>query len=253
MAQHQHALVRYVALDRCLSRLRLTKDELIARCSEAVSRVTGDDRRISEKTFYNDIRALREGIVLGREAPIVCTEGLYQYDEHGFSLFHAGTQDKEMKALQERLEALEIRAWLVLERIEAHGVDKRLVAEVRAILSDGGTSSWAYIADKEEEAERKVQRAKDAALQKMIKEEEAAREKVERSRPAPSGSHGGGTIMFQLAPRVPAPPESLTADELARWFLDGISARGYHFPKVGWLRQKLFRWKVRRVARSVLK
>jgi len=252
MAQHQHALVRYVALDGCLSRLRLTKDELISRCSEAVSRVTGDNRRISEKTFYNDIRALREGIVLGREAPIICTEGLYQYDEHGFSLFHAGTQDKEMKALQERLEALEIRAWLVLERIEAHGVDKRLVAEVRAILSGGGTCSWAYIADKEEEAERKVQRAKAAALEKLIKEKEAARAKAERSRPASSGSHGG-TVMFQLAPLVPDPPENLTADELARWFLDDMSARGYHFPQIGWLRQKLFRWKIRRAARSVLK
>jgi len=214
--------------------------------------VTGDERRISEKTFFNDIRALREGLVLGRTAPIVCTHGRYQYEVSGFSLFHAGSQDKEMKALQERLEALEIRAWLVLERIEAHGVDERLSAEVREILSCSGSCSWAYIADKEEEAEQKLKRAKDKALQKLIKEEEAAREKTKMSHPDLSAPSVGGIAMCQRAPRVPEPPEGLTADELARWFLDDVSARGYHFPKVGWLKQKLFRWKVRRAAKSVL-
>jgi hypothetical protein len=236
MAQHQYALVRYVALDRCLSRLRLTKDELIARCSEAVSRVTGDDRRISEKTFYNDIRALREGIVLGREAPIVCTEGLYQYDEHGFSLFRIGAEEKEMKALQERLEILERRAARVLERIEACGVDKRLAAEVRAILLGEGACSWAHIADKEEKASGNI---------RSVKQE--GRRKIEK---AMIEEYGRG-VLFRIGD--PSPPDNLNADGLARWFLD---EQGAYLPKLGIfdrIRRKIFRRKTARVTMRMVR
>jgi hypothetical protein len=211
MAHHQHALVRYVTLDRCLSRLRLTKEELIDRCSEAVSLVTGDRRSISEKTFYNDIRALREGIVLSREAPIVCVQGRYQYGEQGFLLFHAGAEARELKALHERLEQLEDRARRALARIEDCGRDAKLVAEVRAILLDEEVCTWVHFADKEEEAGGRIEHLKDVEQAKA----NARREAGPIDPPEPNKP----LIFEQRA--GPEPPADFSADDLVRWYLEG--------------------------------
>jgi hypothetical protein len=216
MAHHQHALVRYVTLDRCLSKLRLTKEELIDRCSEAISLVTGDHRSISEKTFYNDIRALREGIVLDREAPIECVQGRYQYGEQGFSLFHAGAEAQELKALHERLALLEYRARRALERIEDCGMEASLVAEVRAILLDEEACSWVHSADKEEETGGRMRQAKEAEMKK-------ARDEAGPSEPEDPNAP---KIYFQLS--GPEPPEDFSADDLVRWYLEGQYIRQVH-------------------------
>lgn len=150
MAHHQHALVRYVTLDRCLARFRLSKEELIDRCSEAVNRVTGDSRRLSEKTFFNDIRALREGIVLGREANVVCDDGRYSYAERGFTLFGAGKE--EMIALCERLESFANRAQVAWQRIERSGLNQAAKAELKDLLLGDDVFSWMDARDREEDA-----------------------------------------------------------------------------------------------------
>lgn len=134
MAQHQHALVRYVTLDRCLSKFRLTKDELIDRCSDAVNRVSGDERRLSEKTFFNDIRALREGVVMGRMAPIRCSEGCYHYDEPGFSLFRAGKIGEDLKRLDQRLENMvtaAANAWALIRDLD---LPEKIKGQIRELL-----------------------------------------------------------------------------------------------------------------------
>lgn len=132
MAHHQHALVRYVTLDRCLSRFRMGKEELIARCSEAVERVTGNDRGVSERTFFNDLQAMREGIVLNRKAPIQCLDGQYRYTEPGFTLFPAG--DEQVSELQRRLWRLEERARLALRMLAEEGVGAEVLKQLQAML-----------------------------------------------------------------------------------------------------------------------
>jgi len=135
MAQHQHALIRYAVLDRYLARRRSTREELMERCGQALERVTGEPRQLSDKTFYNDIRALREGLVLGRAADIRCVEGLYSYAEPGFSLF--GTGQEELLRMEAQLEAMAVRAQQALRLLHQAGVDAAVLADVRALLDAG--------------------------------------------------------------------------------------------------------------------
>jgi hypothetical protein len=140
MANHQHALVRYVTLDRCLSRHRLTKEELIARCSAAVSDVTGDHRQLSERTFFNDLQALRDGIILGRCASILFTQGRYAYEEQGRSLFTAG--DAEVERMARRLAAMEGRVQEALDLLQYRNAPPEVLAEMRNLLLGDGLFGW---------------------------------------------------------------------------------------------------------------
>jgi hypothetical protein len=140
MANHQHALVRYVTLDRCLSRHRLSKEELIARCSAAVSDVTGDHRQLSERTFFNDLQALRDGIILGRCASILCTQGRYAYEEQGRSLFTAG--DAEVERMARRLAAMEGRVQEALDLLQYRNAPPEVLAEMRNLLLGDGLFGW---------------------------------------------------------------------------------------------------------------
>ena len=152
MANHQHALVRYVTLDRCLSRHRLSKEELIARCSAAVSDVTGDHRQLSERTFFNDLQALRDGIILGRCASILCTQGRYAYEEQGRSLFTAG--DAEVERMARRLAAMEGRVQEALDLLQYRNAPPEVLAEMRNLLLGDGLFGW--VADQELRARAKV-------------------------------------------------------------------------------------------------
>lgn len=235
MAQHQHALVRYVTLDRCLSKFRLSKEELIDRCSDAVNRVTGDDRRLSEKTFFNDIRALREGVVLGREARIACVQGLYSYAEHGFSLFHAGEEKQELLTVQNELTRLQERARSAWERIQYLGIDSGTLEAIRALLLDDEVVTWAHMTERDEVHFRtnlKLRAPEPSASPAALSEPKAVYKKA----------HPG--IMEQ---RAPMPPQGLSPDELARWHL--LEQR-YSFDQtpLGWR----MRWKMRREFGRVL-
>lgn len=140
MANNQHALVRYVTLDRCLSRYRFTKEELIARCSTAVSDLTGDHRQLSERTFFNDLQALRDGIILGRCASIICTQGRYTYEVQGRSLFSAG--DAEVEAMARKLALMEGRVQEALELLQKQRAPPGVLAEMRALLLGDGLFGW---------------------------------------------------------------------------------------------------------------
>jgi hypothetical protein len=127
-------------LDRCLSRHRLTKEELIARCSAAVSDVTGDHRQLSERTFFNDLQALRDGIILGRCASILCTQGRYAYEEQGRSLFTAG--DAEVERMARRLAAMEGRVQEALDLLQYRNAPPEVLAEMRNLLLGDGLFGW---------------------------------------------------------------------------------------------------------------
>lgn len=156
MANHQHALVRYVTLDRCLSRHRLTKEELIARCSAAVSDFTGDHRQLSERTFFNDLQALRDGIILGRCASIICTSGRYAYEVPGRSLFTAG--DAEVEKMTHRLALMEERVQVALERLREHNAPSEVLAEMKALFL--GDDLFGWVAARQRESEMAAEQAR---------------------------------------------------------------------------------------------
>ncbi len=105
------------------------------RCARALEQVTGEPRQLSDKTFYNDIRALREGLVLGRAAPIRCVEGRYSYAEPGFTLFGAGQE--ELARMEALLEAMAVRAQQALRLLHQAGVEAAVLAQVRTVLEAG--------------------------------------------------------------------------------------------------------------------
>jgi len=148
MAHHQQALVRYVTLDDCLGRLRLPKEELIERCSRAVDRLSGGGRGLSERTFFSDIKAMREGIVLGREAPIECVDGLYFYTEQGFTMFRAGAA--EVEELLERLADREQRALKALAYLKDTNIDKASYDAVVGMLMGEEAELWLLRLDEQE-------------------------------------------------------------------------------------------------------
>lgn len=155
MAHHQQALIRYVTLDDCLGRLRLPKEELIERCSRAVDRLSGGGRGLSERTFFSDIKAMREGIVLGREAPIECVDGLYFYTEQGFTMFRAGAA--EVEELLERLADRERRALKALAYLKDTNIDKASYDAVVGMLMGEEAELWLLRLDEQErEREREI-------------------------------------------------------------------------------------------------
>ncbi len=236
VAQHQHALVRYVTLDRCLSKFSMNKAELIGRCSDAVNRVTGNDRRLSEKTFFNDIRALREGVVLGREAEISCVQGFYRYSEHGFSLFHAGEEKQELLIVQQDLARLQERARSAWECIQYMDIDSTRLKAIRALLLDDEVATWARITERDEVRFRtnlKLREPRQQVGPAAVSEPLA--EYVPKDLP---------TVMEQRAPK---PPQGLSPDELARWYL--LEQRSsFDTPSLSWRK----RWRMRQEFGRVL-
>lgn len=215
MANHQHALVRYVTLDRCLSKRRLTKEELIDRCSEAVNRVTGDERRLSEKTFFNDIRAMREGIVLGREALIRCDQGLYQYEVHGFSLFHAGEEKREFEAIRQELTRMQNRARLAWERIEASGIDRKTADSIRVLLLSDNIHPWVHSIEQSQRKRAAEERRTDSprVRESLTDVNNDLSTQVAEQRKSDSD------IRFSIRRQFPVPPGGLSPEQLAQWYL----------------------------------
>lgn len=230
MAQHQHALVRYVTLDRCLSKFRLSKEELIDRCSEAVNRVTGDDKRLSEKTFFNDIRALREGVVLGRVARIECMDGLYRYSDHGFSLFQAGEEELELHTVQLELERLQKRVRSAWVRISHSGIDAATLDVVRVLLLGDEAVTWAHVTERDE--------AEFSSRLKSRERERGTTASVSEGRPIRSSREELDKMMNRPSEqRAPRPPEGLIAEELAKWYLFEQTFAAGSLPK-GWLARR---------------
>lgn len=125
MATNLHAMIRYNVIDRCLrdqDRNYHAKD-LIRECSEAISEKIGEERVISRRTFFNDLEAMRHG-VLGYNAPIEYdrTEGYY-YSNSSFSIKNVPLKDHDLKELD--------RALLLLKQFSG----KENLIEIESVIS----------------------------------------------------------------------------------------------------------------------
>lgn len=94
MPSNLNALIRYKTINSCLygGRRRWSLEELIDRCSEALTEYRGRKSSVSERTIRDDIRVMRSDI-LGFNAPIKQKDGLYFYDDPYYSILSISLTD----------------------------------------------------------------------------------------------------------------------------------------------------------------
>jgi hypothetical protein len=94
MPVNLNALIRYKTINSCLygGVRKYDINELIGACSVALSESRGRYARISERTIRDDIRVMRSDI-LGFNAPIVQSGGLYFYSDPGYTILSVGIND----------------------------------------------------------------------------------------------------------------------------------------------------------------
>jgi hypothetical protein len=122
------ALIRYKTLNNCFSSIRkYTIDELVERCSEALSEYKGEPTSISERTIREDIKHMRSDL-LGFNAPIEQKEGYYFYSDRDYDLLNVFIRDEVL--------AFEILNLLmdIKENID-HPKLEKVLTELRKLIS----------------------------------------------------------------------------------------------------------------------
>jgi hypothetical protein len=97
MPANLNALIRYKTINSCLmgGRRRWSISELIDACSEALAESRGRYEAISERTLRDDIRVMRSDI-LGFNAPIEQSKGLYYYSDPRYSIMSISISDSTL-------------------------------------------------------------------------------------------------------------------------------------------------------------
>ena len=88
MATNKNASFRYRVLNNCFrdGSRRWTIKRLIEHVSEQLDEHFGISKGISERQVKEDIHIMRSLPPRGFDAPIVCRDGIYFYDEPTFSI-----------------------------------------------------------------------------------------------------------------------------------------------------------------------
>lgn len=142
MATNKHAIVRYIALDKCFSNTgrQYTVDDLIDVCAEAIYMAYGDDSGISMRTIRGDISFMKSED--GYSAPIETYKDggkpYYRYSEKGFSINKKKLSTSETEQLKNtlvtlsRFKGLPQFEWMneVVARLEGEFKIKNEVAEI---------------------------------------------------------------------------------------------------------------------------
>jgi hypothetical protein len=130
MPANLNALIRYKAIDRCLSN-RFSPcniGQLQEICSEALGEFRGVYKKVSERTIRDDIRVMRSEM-LGFNAPIVCKDGLYSYSDPNYSIFAVSIRD--MALLKQVMQILLDNRM----RLREKGVDD-VIRELGMLIAD---------------------------------------------------------------------------------------------------------------------
>ncbi len=142
MATNKHAIIRYIALDKCFSNTgrQYTIDDLIDVCAEAIYMAYGDDSGISMRTIRGDISFMKSED--GYSAPIETYKDggkpYYRYSEKGFSINKKKLSTSETEQLKNtlvtlsRFKGLPQFEWMneVVARLEGEFKIKNEVAEI---------------------------------------------------------------------------------------------------------------------------
>lgn len=108
MATNKNALIRYLAIDKCLQNTlrKWTLSDLIEACSDALYEYEGKDTYVSKRTVQLDIQHMRSD-KLGYNAPIVVYERkYYKYDRPNYSITDIPINEIDLDILSESMEML---------------------------------------------------------------------------------------------------------------------------------------------------
>ncbi len=88
------ALLRFHTIDKCLQNRyrKWTLPDLIEACSETL------EKNVSKRSIQNDIQKMR-GADLGYNAPIVCKNGLYSYEDPNYSIKNATLTARDIQSI----------------------------------------------------------------------------------------------------------------------------------------------------------
>ncbi|WP_346855395.1 WYL domain-containing protein [uncultured Draconibacterium sp.] len=108
MPKNKQAELRYRVIDACLKNTgrTWTKSQLIEKISKKLIELYDRQENISERTFYDDLKVMREERPNGYGAPIVCIRGMYSYTEPDFEIFQSGLSDNDVEAINGAIELL---------------------------------------------------------------------------------------------------------------------------------------------------
>ncbi|GAB3500987.1 WYL domain-containing protein [Spirosoma knui] len=104
---NKNKLVRLKVLDQCLRNRyhAYTLDDLAEACSEGLYEYEGVSKGISRRSIQEDIKDMRSG-KFGYEAPIVCENGVYRYEDNTFSIFNNPLLADDVEAIRSTLSIL---------------------------------------------------------------------------------------------------------------------------------------------------
>lgn len=108
MPLNRATLIRISTIDRCLQNRyrRWTIDALIDACTDALAEFEGRCKRVSRRTFQNDLALMRSDR-LGYNAPIVVRDNkYYEYEDPDFSITHLPLNDEGLNALSSAVDIL---------------------------------------------------------------------------------------------------------------------------------------------------
>ena len=136
------ALIRYKTINNCLSSLRsYTIQELVDRCSAALTEYKGMPTSVSERTLREDIKNMKSDL-LGFRAPIEVRNGRYFYEDRNYDLLNVFIRDEQL--------ALElIQVLIEIDQQVSHPKIHELVKKLNEIITTTGPiefeSDWLVI------------------------------------------------------------------------------------------------------------
>ncbi|MCY7358588.1 MAG: WYL domain-containing protein [Rudanella sp.] len=122
MATNKNASFRYRVLNDCFREgsRKWTIEPLIEHVSEQLAEHFGIDKGISDRQIKEDIHIMRSLPPRGFDAPIVCREGIYFYDDPTFSIDKKSLNTDDVRSLTEAVSLLrQFRGLPHFEEIEA--------------------------------------------------------------------------------------------------------------------------------------
>jgi predicted DNA-binding transcriptional regulator YafY len=105
MATNKNASYRYRVIDNCLKNTarKWTLNNLIEVISEKLEEDLWILKGVSKRTVQNDISIMRSMYPRGFDAPIVCKDGFYFYDDPEYSINNSPLNESDIDALQEAI------------------------------------------------------------------------------------------------------------------------------------------------------
>jgi predicted DNA-binding transcriptional regulator YafY len=108
MPTNKNASYRYRVIDNCLKNTgrKWTLDDLMDKISTRLEEDFGKVTGISKRTVQGDISIMKSMRPRGFDAPIVCKDGFYLYDDPDYSIENNPLNEQDIKNLREAIELL---------------------------------------------------------------------------------------------------------------------------------------------------